>query len=188
MNTPPPTPVELSQYLKCLVQDLYLLANATEGMAEAKSEEQADVNKAMALVKLRTVYDFFHRPGATDSIKVALFDGYSPVKPKSRPKEWDMWLTHQSVNTYVTHLDKERITGQIPQPKFGRGERVVLATALEFMRDAKEFVDSLTGQLPPFDAFGRRWQLSFANALARLEIEVKVSQWQTPPQPVSPGS
>jgi hypothetical protein len=82
MKTPPPK--DLSAYLKCFVYDLYVLAAAVESMTEARDNDQAEVSKTAALIKLRTVYDFLHRPTACDTIKRSMFAGCNPAMPPAR--------------------------------------------------------------------------------------------------------
>lgn len=166
-----PSHDELAGYLRCIIYDLFVLAVATEKMVAESDHGLSEVCKTAALVKLRAVYDFFHRPSALDSIKLAMFDCYSPEKPVFVETDWATWLTRQSINTYVVHLDIERVTKVIPQPKFKRGERAVLQTAVAFMKDAQKFVVSVMGHRD-FDGLndcGTRWWNEFNDVLPRLD-------------------
>ena len=138
-----PTHDELAQYLRCLIYEMHILALATERMVKEPDKVSAEVYKTAALIKLRTIYDFFHRPTASDTIKISMFKDYKAKTPKPLGKDWDTWLNHQSINTYVVHLDKDRVTKIFPQPKFSKGENAVLHTTISLLHDAKEFVDSV---------------------------------------------
>lgn len=142
-------------------------------MAES-DERLVQAHMTAALVKLRTVYDFFHRPTASDSIKLHVFQVYNPTVPPHQAQNWDTWLTHQSINTYVVHLDVERVTKTVPQPKFSRGEWAVLRTAVALMNDAKQFIDSVTGHqdFVGLNNFGTRWRAEFVDTLNRLNSMV----------------
>lgn len=166
-----PSHDDLAGYLRCVIYDLYVLALATEAMVEESDQGPSEVNKTAALVKLRAVYDFFHRPSVKDSIKVAMFDRYSPKKPLSSGTKWSTWLTHQSINTYIVHLDIERVTKVYAQPKFNRGELAVMQTALGFMKDAQQFVASVMQHPDSVDLNdrGMRWWNEFNDALPRLD-------------------
>ncbi len=165
-----PTHDECAGYLRCLIYDLNVLATATHGMMTEPDEPLVEAYKTAALVKLRTVYDFFHRPAASDSIKLRMFDAYSPDVPPHRTRDWDQWLTHQSINTYVVHLDTERVSKTVRQPKFSRGERAVLRTAVACMNEARTFVDSVVAHedFTGLNVFGNRWQTQFLKTLDRL--------------------
>jgi hypothetical protein len=166
-----PSHDDLAGYLRCVVHDLFVLALATEAMIKESGHGLSQVNKTAALVKLRAIYDFFHRPSAMDSIKVAMFDRYSPQRPSPVRTEWNTWLTLQSINTYVVHLDIERVTKVYPQPKFKRGERAVLRTAVQFMKDAQKFVASVMEhpESVKLNDRGMHWWKEFNDALPRLD-------------------
>ena len=137
----------LGECLRCVIYDMCVLAQTTETLVTSDDQALQEVAKTAALIKLRTVYDFFHRPDATDTIKVSLFADFSPSLPESFVRQWDDWLTHQSINTYVAHLDLRRVTKTIPQPKFERGEIAILRTVVRVLEDALEFVDSIINRL-----------------------------------------
>ena len=167
-----PSHSDLAGYLRCLIYDLNVLAASTEAMIKEADDRLVEVYKTAALVKLRTVYDFFHRPAASDSIKSALFHVYAPTVPPARTQCWDPWLTHQSINTYVVHLDIERVVKTVPQPKFEKGERAILRTAVEMMADARKFVDSVVNHadFAGLNPCGKRWREQFEQGLQRLQL------------------
>jgi len=165
-----PSHDELAGYLRCLIYDLNVLATSVEKMMEESDDRIVEACKTAALVKLRTVYDFFHRPRACDSIKLRIFQVYNPTLPPHRSQKWDTWLTHQSINTYVVHLDVERVTKSVPQPKFKRGERAVLRMAVALMNDAQQFIESVVGhqEFVGLNKLGTRWRAEFVDTLNRL--------------------
>jgi len=169
-----PSHDELAGYLRCLIYDLNVLATSTEKMMAESDDRIVEAYKTAALIKLRTVYDFFHRPTASDSIKLQMFQVYNPTVPPPQSQNWDTWLTHQSINTYVVHLDVERVTKTVPQPKFSRGERAVLRTAVALMNDAKQFIDGVAGHCDfvGLNSFGTRWRTEFVDTLNRLNAMV----------------
>jgi hypothetical protein len=58
-----------------------------------------------------------------------------------------------------------------PQPKFNRGNWAVLKTALDFMKDAHTFVDSVLRHPDSrsLNKKGKQWWKEFNDALSRLE-------------------
>jgi hypothetical protein len=169
-----PSHDELAGCLRCLIYDLNVLATSTERMMTESDDRLVEAHKTSALVKLRTVFDFFHRPAASDSIKLQMFQVYNPNVPPPHSQNWDTWLTHQSINTYVVHLDVERVTKTVPQPKFSRGERAVLRTAVALVNDAKDFIDSVSGhqEFVGLNSFRTRWRAEFVDTLNRLNSMV----------------
>ena len=165
-----PSHGQLAEYLRCLIYDLNVLATSTEKMITEADDRIVEAYKTAALVKLRTVYDFFHRPKASDSIKLQFFQAYAPTVSAQRTQNWDQWLTHQSINTYVVHLDIGRVSKIVAQPKFSQGERAVLRTAVALMNDAREFVDSVVANqdFVGLNDFGNRWREQFIDTLTRL--------------------
>lgn len=166
-----PSHEELAGFLRCLVYDMNVLASSTEAMLNEGDDRIAETHKTAALVKLRSVYDFFHRPTASDSIKLSHFQCYSPIVPPTFTREWDPSLTHQSINTYIVHLDRRRIAKSVPQPKFARGERAVLRTAVALMRDGRNFVESVLrhADCRGMNTYGNRWWHEFLETLPRLD-------------------
>lgn len=173
-----PTHDQLAGYLRCVIYDLFVLAKATDKLIEESDHGLTEVYKTAALVKLRSVYDFFYRPDVTDSIKLIMFNCYSPKKPTSISDEWDTWLNHQSINTYIVHLDVERVTKDSPQPKFNRGNRAILRTAVALMKDAREFVGSVLSndEFAGLNGLGKRWWNQFNSVLNRLEVLIRPRQ------------
>ena len=169
-TTPQIPHADLAKYLQCVVYDLNILANATELMLASDTDAICEVAKSCAMIKLRTIYDFFHRPDASDTLKRAWFDTYNPTLPQQLDRDWETWLNHQSINTYVVHLDAIRITKTVPQPKFSRGESAVLSTAVRLLNDAMLFVDSIVSrsEFAGLDEFGTRWLMEFRASTARL--------------------
>lgn len=98
-----------SGYLKCLIYDLYALATAIDELKQTEDYALKEVYKTAGLVKLRAIHDFFFRPEA-NTIKLSMFDHFNPKKPENNALKKCDWLTLESINTYVAHLDKRRIT------------------------------------------------------------------------------
>ncbi len=179
-------------YLRCLIYDLYVLASAVSEMKETDNYALTEVYKTAAQLKLRAVHDFFFRPKAQDSIKLNMFDCYGPMKPKKNPLNKNAWLTLQSIQTYVVHLDKARVTKKyekddklsgakkgdnLPQPKFDKGNQSVIDASKKLMEQAKEFVESVLKHkdFPGIDRkFGKRWWIGFQEKLYEVSQKTEL--------------
>lgn len=172
-------------YLRCLIYDLYVLATAIGELEKTDDYGLGEVYKTAAQLKLRAVHDFFFRPGAMDSIKLSMFDCYTPMAPQANPLTTNDWLTLQSIHTFVVHLDTARVTKKyakddpltgakkgdpLPQPKFNRGDQAVIDASKQLMEQAKTFVESIMNhkEFPGLDSlgrFGKRYWVGFQEKL-----------------------
>ena len=172
-------------YLRCLIYDLYVLATAVREVETTTDYALNEIYKAAALLKLRAVHDFFFRLNASDSIKLSMFKCYNPTTPQWNPLNRNTWLTRQSINTYVAHLDKARVTKKYeredrstgkkkgdspPQPKFDRGDRAVINASKQLMGQAKEFVESVLThkEFAGLNDRGKGYWVGFQAKLAEL--------------------
>lgn len=169
-------------YLRCLIYDLYVLSTAVSEMTKTNDYALTEVYKTVAQLKLRAVHDFFFRPCVRDSIKLKDFDCYTPTTPKTNPLKKNAWLTLQSIQSYVVHLDRVRVAkkheknddsggakigASLPQPKFEKGNKAVIAASAQLMEQAKEFVESVLNHndFPGLNAFGKRYWDGFRKRL-----------------------
>lgn len=58
-----PTHKELSQYLRCVLYECCVLTQAVQELQKADSATE-EIAKTAGVLKLRTLYDFMHRPQA----------------------------------------------------------------------------------------------------------------------------
>lgn len=166
-----------AKYLKCVLYECDVLARCAYELRRTDDPGMAEVLKTAGALKLRSVYDFLHRPSASDTIKRRMFDVYSPTVPAALNNAWDTWLTHQSINTYFVHLDRQRLDKSIPQPKFARGETAVIDTAILLLDQARVFADSIIQHrdFPGLDTYGKRYWTSFKATLSMLQTKSATS-------------
>ena len=157
-------------YLKCVLYECSVLARSVLQLQTTEDNRLAEVFKTSGVLKLRTLYDFLHRPNASDSIKRSMFNVYNPTVPAQMNQQWETWLTHQSINTYFAHLDRRRIEKTIPQPKFKRGEKAVIKRAIKLLDEARDFADSVIAHadFPGLDTYGHRYWDDFQTTLKEL--------------------
>lgn len=168
--TQPITHKDRSQYLKCVLYECNVLAHAVRKLRQSKDAD-SEVAKTAGVLKLRTVYDFMHRPQACDTIKRNMFNVYDPAIPPAMNTEWETWLTHQSINTYFAHLDRRRIEKTIPQPKFQRGARAIVNRAVMLLQQVRAFAESIINHkdFPGLDTYGKRYWNDFLATLDDLQ-------------------
>ncbi len=183
-----PSHEELSEYLRCVIYDLYILAVSIENLKKSKDFALIEVFKTSGLLKLRAIHHFFYPPDkCRDSIKLKMFDCYTPKNPtdKALDSSVEKWLTMQSIHTYVVHLDKSRVTKKfekddtasgkkegdpIPQPKFEQGNGAVIEASMKLMTQAYDFVDRIRCH-PDFQGlnyWGQKYWNGFSSTLNRL--------------------
>ena len=181
-----PSHEDCAAYLRCLVYDLYVLATAIDLLRNSEDFGQTEALKTAGLVKMRAIHNFFFAK-CQDSIKMTFFDRYSPCKPQESPFAGDVeqWLTKQSIDTFVIHLDKARVTKKLekddessgkkkgddlPQPKFDRGSHAVIGASIQLMIQAHDFVDSILHHpdFPPLSFFGQKYWRGFNSTLDGL--------------------
>lgn len=188
MSENPLSHKELSEYLRCVIYDLYILAVSVENLKKSKDFALTEVFKTSGLLKLRAIHHFFFPPRkCRDSIKLNMFDCYNPKNPtdKTLDASVEEWLTMQSIHTYCVHLDKERVTKKfkeddeesgkkkgdpLPQPKFKQGNHAVIEATIKLMTQAYDFVDSILRH-PDFQGlnyFGQFYWRGFTSTLDRL--------------------
>lgn len=160
---------ELAEYLRCVIYDLFVMANATERMVKETDHALIEVYKTAALIKLRAVSKFLLGTGG-DSIRRKWFRRYSP-KYDTSSINWDAkWLKPKSIEKYVAHLDKERVTKGEPQPKFREGKIAILKTAISVIAVGQQFVNSIMqhDDFAGLNDWGTRWLKEFNESYTRL--------------------
>lgn len=165
-----------AQYLKCVLYECRVLARSVLELQKVQDDSLAEVSKTAGVLKLRAVYDFLHRPAASDTIKRSMFDVYNPQVPPRMSKHWETWLTHQSINTYFVHLDRDRILKTVPQPKFNRGNQAVIRRAIKLLTEASDFARSIINHrdFVGLDTYGRKYWSEFQVTLADLGRETGI--------------
>lgn len=161
---------ERAKCLKCVIYECAVLARSILGLRQTADGSLAEVYKTAGVLKLRSLYDFLHRPTASDTIKWSLFDVYAPTIPAAMGRQWDTWLEHDSINCYFVHLDRRRITKTVPQPKFESGETAVINTAIQLLDQAMAFAASVIQHqdFSGLDTYGGRYWTDFQATLAEL--------------------
>lgn len=165
------THLDRAKYLRCVIYECSVLACAIRDLRGATNDEDSDVAKTAGALKLRTLYDFFHRPQACDTIKRIMFNVYNPIVPPHMTVDWEQWLTHQSINTYFAHLDRRRIQKTFPQPKFKRGAKAVMNRAIVLLQQARTFAQSILDHkdFPGLDKYGKKYWSTFTTVLDELQ-------------------
>ena len=167
----PITHKDRAKYLKCVLYECNVLARAVLELRNTKDDGIAEVLKTAGVLKLRTLYDFMHRPQACDTIKRSMFNVYNPQTPPSMSKQWERWLTHQSINTYFAHLDRRRILKTVPQPKFKRGAKAVMKRGIMLLQQAREFAYTVINHrdFAGLDKYGKKYWSEFQATLNDLQ-------------------
>jgi hypothetical protein len=160
-----------AKYLKCVLYERSVLACAIRDLRSAENDEDAEVAKTAGALKLRTLYDFMHRPQACDTIKRSMFNVYNPVAPPHMDPAWEQWLTLQSINTYFTHLDRRRIQKTVPQPKFQRGKDAVIGRGIVLLQQARTLAQSVIDHedFVGLDRYGNKYWDKFTTVLDELQ-------------------
>lgn len=139
-----------------------------------------EVFKSAALMKIRLLYDFLYNEEKSDDFTVRHnfsrygFDKQLP-KPEMVGLQGGKMFTKQSINKYVAHLTKARITKPIciPQPKFERGLQATLDNARLILQDMDSFTSKVVNH-PDFSGledWGQSFLDGFRAALARMNAE-----------------
>lgn len=130
----------------------------------------SDSLMSSALLKFRMLYEFLYESPEGDSFSVACnFPEYYQGKPLPKPafvgRPHDLAIEKPSVNKFVAHLTKARITKPkcIPQPKFGSGQAAAIANAEIVLGDLRRFT-GIVVEDPRFSGLDN-WGQQYLNGL-----------------------
>lgn len=140
----------------------------------------SEVLKSAALIKIRLLHDFLYTDKHDDDFTLCRdFKKYGFAQPLTEPKfvglDGGEMFTRKSINKFVAHLTKQRITKPkcIPQPKFQEGKEATITNSILILRDMGKVATKIinnTQFVPP--AIKPEWFYAyldgFRTALSRL--------------------
>ena len=182
-------PVTDARILRCVLYEAFTLAITVQTLRVKSWPDELRYNlpvadfdpqevlKSAALMKIRLLYDFLYNEKTTDDFAAwRNFSRYGFDQPLPKPalvglQGRDMF-TKKSINKFVAHLTKARITKPtcIPQPRFQKGLQATLDNAKLILRD----VDSFTSKVIEHEDFPglEDWGQSFLDGLRAALIRM----------------
>ena len=150
--------------LRCVLYEAFTLAITIQALQSIKWPADVlyavpvgepfgpgEVLKHAALMKMRLLYDFLYQRSVDDFCAAKDFTQFGVSAPLKIPalQGWDggPLFTRKSINKFVAHLSKARITKPkcIPQPKFTPGLEATLANAKLILADVEAFASGIVG-------------------------------------------
>ena len=185
-------PVTDARILKCVLYEAFTLAITLQSLDTTKWPDEMsydvpvghlrpdEVLKNAALMKIRLLYDFLYNAESKDDFTIAksfFHYGYNQplVPPQLTGFHGDQMFTRKSINKFVAHLTKARITKPkcTPQPKFREGLRATIENAKLILTDIDAFVSRVVAhdEFIKLDCWGEAYLAGFRAAMVRLNAE-----------------
>ena len=186
-------PVTDARVLKCVLYEAFTLAIALRALESNLWPEEMrydvpvgqfdprEVMKHAALMEIRLLYDFLYSSDSEDDFAVSKnFSRYGYTQPLATPNwtglDGGSMFTRTSINRFVAHLTKSRITKPVctPQPELGEGLRATARNARRILKDVEAFANRVVAH-PDFsgldeDEWGCSYLRGFRTALERLNL------------------
>lgn len=185
-------PVTDARILRCVLYEAFTLAMTVHTLRVKSWPDELrydlpvadfdpqEVLKSAALMKIRLLYDFLYNDKTPDDFAAwRNFSCYGFNQPLPKPalvglQGGDMF-TRKSINKFVAHLTKARITKPkcMPQPRFQKGLQATLDNAMLILRDVDSFATKVVdhNDFPGLEDWGQSFLDGLRCALTRMNAE-----------------
>lgn len=182
-------PVTDARVLRCVLYEAFTLAMTVQALGlkswppalcyrlPVAAFDPQEVLRSAALMKIRLLYDFLYRDNTTDDFAISKnFSRYGFNQPLSTPAlvglQGGNMFTRKSINKFVAHLTKARVTKPkcIPQPRFEKGLHAICKNGMLILKDVESFASRVVSHpdFPGLEDWGQSYLDGLRTALTRM--------------------